>query len=68
LKRDLIEGLRILHLIKIIHFDIKPENIGYSRHFKKFVFLDLGLSKIIKESQGNKTLTKFRGSLYFCSN
>lgn len=57
----------MLHLIQLIHFDVKPENIGYSRHFKKFVFLDFGLSKMIEESQGNKSFTKFRGSLYFCS-
>jgi len=48
LKKSLLK----LHLFNIIHFDIKPDNIGFSNHFKKWVFLDFGLTKIIKERPG----------------
>ena len=44
--------MAILHCFKIVHMDIKPENIAYSPHFKKFVLLDFGLSEFIKESVG----------------
>ena len=33
-----------MHLFKIIHFDIKPANIQFSKIKNKFVFIDFGLS------------------------
>jgi serine/threonine protein kinase len=47
--------------------DIKPENICFSPTLKKYIFIDYGLGKIIREKIGSKTLTPFRGSLIFCS-
>ena len=38
------EQLRIMHEFKIIHFDIKPENIVFSRYYDKLVFIDFGFS------------------------
>ena len=47
--------------------DIKPENIGYSRHHKKFVLLDFGFAEFIKEEFGEKTLIKPRGTYFYMS-
>jgi serine/threonine protein kinase len=68
IKADLIEGLRVLHSLKIIHFDIKPENIIYSNALGRYVLIDYGLSSIIKEPIGVKTITYFKGSPKLCSN
>jgi serine/threonine protein kinase len=51
----------------LIHFDIKPANISFSGYYNRAVFLDFGLSEVIKEQKGIKTLTGFRGSFAFCS-
>ena len=56
-----------MHLFKIIHADIKPSNIAYSQKRQKYVFIDFGLSKIINEDYGYKSLTYFKGSPEFCS-
>lgn len=33
-----------MHMMHIIHFDIKPSNIAYSKIQKRPIFLDYGLS------------------------
>ena len=45
--------------------DIKPNNIGYSPHFHKFVFLDFGFAEILKENIGQKTLMFPKGTFGF---
>ena len=45
--------------------DIKPDNIAYSPHFHKFVFIDFGFAEIIKEGIGEKTLIFPRGTFGF---
>ena len=52
----------ILHKHKIVHMDIKPDNIMFSPTFKKLVFIDYGFSEIIEEEVGFKTLVTFRGT------
>ena len=52
-----------MHSRKIIHLDIKPENVVFSRLYKRFVFCDLGFCKMIKENLGYKTMTSFKGTL-----
>jgi len=47
--------------------DIKMQNICFSPTLRRYVFIDYGLSRIISEVKGHKTLTRFRGSLLFCS-
>ena len=47
--------------------DIKPDNIAYSPHFHKFVFIDFGLAEMIKESIGESTFIFPRGTLGFVS-
>jgi serine/threonine protein kinase len=53
--------------MKIVHFDIKPDNLMWSPHFKREVFIDFGLSEIFEEGQGFKYPIKFKGSLNYCS-
>jgi len=36
-----------MHYSKIIHYDIKPENICFSEERGKFVLIDFGLSEIV---------------------
>ncbi len=67
LEKDLQGALIRIHALKLIHFDIKPQNICYSPYLRKYVFIDFGLHRVIKEQVGEKTYTKFRGSLLFCS-
>lgn len=56
----------LMHSFKIIHGDIKPENIMWSLKYMKPVFIDFGLSKCIKEDVGEKTLTTFFGTFGYC--
>ncbi len=43
--RDVLTGLKSLHSRNIVHLDIKPENILYSKSHK-YKIADLGLSRI----------------------
>lgn len=52
-----------LHFTKIIHCDIKPNNISYSALQQHFVLIDFGLSKAIKEDLGERSYSGFVGSL-----
>ncbi len=63
----LSEKLKLLHSLNIAHCDIKPENIMYSREFGEPVFIDFGLTKSLKESVGEKTLTEFVGTFNYAS-
>ena len=47
--------------------DIKPENIAYSPHHKKFVLLDFGFAEFIQEDAGEKTFIKPRGTYFYMS-
>ena len=59
--------LQLLHAFNIVHLDIKPENIAYSPAYNEYVFIDFGLSRIIKETRGQKTISSFSGSFNYCS-
>ena len=59
--------MAVLHAFKIIHCDIKPDNIMFSPSYKKNVFIDFGLSQIIEESAGPQSLSNFRGSPQYSS-
>lgn len=56
-----------MHEFKIIHGDIKPDNLIYSRHYEKPIFIDFGLSDIINENIGYKTLSSFKGTPRYCT-
>lgn len=64
---DLKKALYILHGIKIIHFDIKPENTMYSPFYNKFVFIDFGLAEYKNFSQSFATKESFKGTYHYCS-
>jgi serine/threonine protein kinase len=38
----------MLHMLQIIHKDIKPANILYSDNYNKIVLCDYGISHIVK--------------------
>lgn len=42
------------------------ENICFSLAFSSLVFIDFGMSRIVKEEFGFKSLTKYRGTLSHC--
>lgn len=65
--QELRESLRALHQRRLIHFDIKPDNICFSPAFNRAVFIDFGLSEIVREAKGEKTETRFKGSMAYCS-
>lgn len=53
--------------MKIVHNDIKPGNIMFSQSYMKNVFIDFGISDILCQNYGEKTLTFFKGTFTFCS-
>ena len=67
LKSDLLENLLIMHNFGIVHRDIKEDNIAWSPHFQKWVFIDFGFSKFVKESFGKKSLTGYAGTYQYMS-
>ena len=59
-------GLQKLHLLGIIHSDVKGENIGWSSRFQKWVFLDFGFAYFNKDKLGTLTQIGFRGTYSYC--
>ena len=48
-------ALEYLHGIRLIHMDLKPDNIMFkSQELKEIVLLDFGISNIYKENEGTK--------------
>ena len=58
----LYDSLSLMHSFGIVHGDVKPENIMWSPSLKKNVFIDFGLSRVVKEKPGQKTHTGFCGT------
>jgi hypothetical protein len=61
------EELVLLHRLRVIHSDVKPENIVFSSAFQKPVLIDFGLSEVVEEECGFKTVGGFRGTPNYCS-
>ena len=57
-----LSRMRQLHLV---HADIKPENILYSRGWKKIVLIDFGLAMFIKQLVNEEVETYFIGTPHF---
>ena len=51
-----------MHTINLVHLDIKPANIAFSPRFNKWVFIDFGLSRFIREEFLKSTLIFFVGT------
>jgi serine/threonine protein kinase len=66
IKRELMENLSLMHSVRLIHNDVKPENIMYSHQLKKYVFIDFGISEFIYETLGKMSIVVFRGSYNYC--
>ncbi len=47
-EEEMKENLLMMHSLKICHMDVSPKNIMYSHTFKKWVFIDFGLSNMLK--------------------
>lgn len=47
-EQTLLQDLGLLHLHKLIHSDINPKNIMFSPLRNRVVYIDFGLSNIIK--------------------
>jgi serine/threonine protein kinase len=62
---QLYENMALMHQIGIIHQDIKPENIMFSPTFDRPIFIDFGLSRIVSEKIGFKTLTNYVGCINY---
>lgn len=58
---QIIEGINFAHKNKIVHRDIKPDNIMYSQKTKSVKIIDFGLSKI-KEEQNRDNTVVFWGT------
>lgn len=56
-----------MHILNVVHKDIKPTNIMYSPTFRKDVLIDFGCTEVIREHLGEKTFTKFTGTTAYCS-
>jgi serine/threonine protein kinase len=67
IEEEMKRNLLVMHSLKICHMDISPKNIMYSSTFKKWVFIDFGLSKMVKENIDKKTYTNFCGTCEYCS-
>ena len=63
---DLKENLLKMHQLNVIHSDIKPANVMFSVSYGKNVFLDFGVSEVVKEEVWEPTLTKFKGTYEYC--
>jgi tousled-like kinase len=63
--RQIISGLAYLsqQSIKVIHFDLKPQNILFSNGIVKLT--DFGLCKVMNENQSNMYLTSQGAGTYW---
>ena len=67
LETDLFNCMRTLHSARLVHRDIKPDNILYSPSRRRFVFADFGLAHPVLEDYMQKTKSKFAGTTEFAS-
>ncbi|MEM9213174.1 MAG: serine/threonine-protein kinase [Cyanobacteria bacterium P01_F01_bin.150] len=57
LLNDLLPVLQFIHQRRVIHRDIKPDNIIYSRKINKPVLIDFGVAKVATETNWMRTGT-----------
>lgn len=56
-----------LHRLQIIHKDIKPDNIMFSKAWNDYVLVDFGISEAVFEKPGERTLTYCEGTKKYMS-
>lgn len=61
----MLGNLFTLHLAGLVHNDIKPLNIVYSRDLGKWVFIDFGVSCCPKEQIGQESEISLRGTFEY---
>ena len=61
-RKQLLEMLSMMRKLHLVHGDIKPANVLYSRGLKKLVLIDFGLARFVREKPDQKTETYFRGT------
>ena len=61
-KTDLLQGLKKMHTLRMVHRNIKDLNVAWSRHFSRWVFIDFGFATLLKEKIGEKSKSKFIGT------
>jgi serine/threonine protein kinase len=59
--------LRLMHEFRIVHLDVKPENVIWSEHQQRAVFIDFGFAEVIREDRGFKTQSAFKGTPNYAS-
>ena len=67
MEKDLMQGMKTMHSLKIVHRDIKDKNVSWSPTFKKWVFLDFGFATFLKQEIGEKSVTNFIGTYSWAS-
>ena len=65
LEHDLVEGMKKMHYLKMVHRDVKDKNVCWSPSRGKWIFIDYGFAKFIEEPLGRKTRSKFIGTYNF---
>lgn len=66
-QQDLVHSLMQMHSHNVVHLDINPDNIMFSPYHKAAVFIDFGMSKVIAEEKGYKSLITFHGTPNYVS-
>ena len=67
LEKDTKQNLAVLHFLQLIHKDIKPASILWSKKFKKFVFANYTLAQYVKTGPNIPTETYYEGTPEYMS-
>lgn len=59
--------IRVMHLLKLIHKDVKPPNLMFSPSIKDLVMVDFGITMAIKEELGYLTKSYREGTFKYMS-
>ena len=63
LLKQIINGLKYIHINKVAHRDLKPENIVFSSDDNQIKIIDFSISTIVKTK--NNLINEPGGSIFF---